>query len=80
MVTLVKKLLYWCQIDYPLDYIDNCERQIVDNYPKYRFKLKALALFLIYQSYVCDSEWGSYAKYRLKISPKALVFVSHIYI
>lgn len=30
------KTIYWCQIDYPLNYIDKCEREIVDSYPKYR--------------------------------------------
>lgn len=30
------KTIYWCQIDLPLNYIDKCEREIVDSYPKYR--------------------------------------------
>ena len=30
------KTIYWCQIDVPLNYIDKCEREIVDCYPKYR--------------------------------------------
>ncbi len=30
------KTIYWCQIDYPLNYIDKCEREIVNSYPKYR--------------------------------------------
>lgn len=30
------KTIYWCQIDYPLNYIDKCEREIVDSYSKYR--------------------------------------------
>lgn len=30
------KTIYWCQIDLPLNYIDKCEREIVDTYPKYR--------------------------------------------
>lgn len=30
------KTIYWCQIDHPLNYIDKCEREIVDSYPKYR--------------------------------------------
>lgn len=30
------KTIYWCQIDLPLNYIDKCEREIVNIYPKYR--------------------------------------------
>lgn len=30
------KTIYWCQIDYSLNYIDNCEQEIVSKYPKYR--------------------------------------------
>lgn len=30
------KTIYWCQIDLPLNYIDKCEREIVNMYPKYR--------------------------------------------
>jgi hypothetical protein len=33
------KTIYWCQIDYPLNYIDKCEREIVDSYPKYTRRL-----------------------------------------
>lgn len=29
------KTIYWCQIDLPLNYIDKCESEIVDSYPKY---------------------------------------------
>ena len=30
------KTIYWCQIDLPLNYIDKCEREIVNTYPKYK--------------------------------------------
>ena len=30
------KTIYWCQIDLPLNYIDKCEREIVNCSPKYR--------------------------------------------
>jgi hypothetical protein len=29
------KTIYWSQIVLPLNYIDKCEREIVDSYPKY---------------------------------------------
>ena len=30
------KTIYWCQIELPLNYIDKCEREIVNTYPKYK--------------------------------------------
>lgn len=30
------KTIYWCQIDYNLNYIDNCEKYIVNTYPRYK--------------------------------------------
>jgi len=33
---IISKTIYWCQIDYPLEYIDLCEQEIVKQYPKYR--------------------------------------------
>ena len=33
---IYSKTIYWCQTDYSLNYIDKCEREIVDCYPKYR--------------------------------------------
>ena len=33
---IYSKTLYWCQIEYSLKYIDQCQREIVNDYPKYK--------------------------------------------
>ena len=35
-IIIHSKTIYWCQIDYPLKYIDKCQSEIINAYPKYK--------------------------------------------